>query len=104
MEVPSDLALRVTALIVSNEEMDDIMKKVSNEEMDDIIKRVKSQEATDLLMKGASKIIKNEAKDQKDELFSMLVGTLGGQDRPTFKVVYSRNDLLKIKDRVYNKS
>ena len=91
MEVPSDLALRVTALIVLNEEMDDIMKKVSNEEMDDIIKRVKSQEAT-------------EAKDQKDELFSMLVGTLGGQDRPTFKVVYSRNDLLKIKDRVYNKS
>ena len=80
------------------------MKKVSKEELDDIIKRVKSQEATDLLMKGASKMIKNEAKDQKDELFSMLVGTLGGQDRPTFKVVYSRNDLLKIKDRVYNKS
>ena len=92
LEVPSDLALRVTALIVLNEEMDDI------------IKRVKSQEATDLLMKGASKIIKNEAKDQKHELFNMLVGILGGQDRPTFNVVYSRNDLLKIKDRVYNKS
>ena len=49
---------------------------ISNEEMNNTIKIVKSLEESDLLIKGASKTIKNKAKEQKGEFFSMLVGTL----------------------------
>ena len=42
------------------------------------MKRVKSLEEFGLLIKGVSKTIKNEAKEQKDDGFlSMLLGTLG---------------------------
>ena len=49
---------------------------ISNEEMNNTIKIVKSLEVSDLLIKGASETIKNKAKEQKGEFFSMLVGTL----------------------------
>ena len=49
----------------------------SNEEMNDIMKIVKSLEASGLLIKGVSKTIKNEAKEQKGRFLSMLLGTLG---------------------------
>ena len=45
----------VTALIISNEEMNDIMKIV------------KSLEESDLLIKGVSEIIRKEAKKQKQD-------------------------------------
>ena len=45
--------------------------------MNDIIKIVKSLEEYGLLIKGVSKIIKNEAKEQKGGLLRMLLGTLG---------------------------
>ena len=61
---PSDLA-KQTALIISNKEMTDIMKIV------------KSHEESGLLIKGVSKTIKNEAKEQKAEFSSMLLGILG---------------------------
>ena len=38
---------------------------ISNEEMEDIMKIVKSLEEPGLLIKGVSEIIKNEAKEQK---------------------------------------
>ena len=38
---------------------------ISNEELNDIMKIVKSLEESDLLKKGISKRIKNEAKEQK---------------------------------------
>ena len=38
---------------------------ISNEEMEDIMKIVKSFEESGLLIKGISKTIKNEAKEQK---------------------------------------
>ena len=49
---------------------------ISNEEMEDIIKIVKSLEESGLLIKGISETIKNEAKEQKYGFFSMLLGTL----------------------------
>ena len=49
---------------------------ISNEEMNNTIKIVKSLEESGLLIKGASETIKNKAKEQKREFFSMLVGTL----------------------------
>ena len=50
---------------------------ISNEEMNDIMKIIKSLEQTGLLTKGISKIIKNEAKEQKGGFLGMLLGTLG---------------------------
>ena len=51
---PSDLASRATILIISNEEMNDI------------IKTVKYLEESGLLIKGIRETIKNEVKEQKD--------------------------------------
>ena len=50
---------------------------ISNEEMDDIMKIVKSLEESGLLIKGTSETIKNEAKEQKRGVLGMLLGTLG---------------------------
>ena len=49
---------------------------ISNEEMEDIMKIFKSLEESGLLIKGISEIIKNEAKEQKGGFFSMLLETL----------------------------
>ena len=50
---------------------------ISNEEMNDIMKIVKSLEESGLLIKILSQTIKNELKEQKVGLLSMLLGTLG---------------------------
>ena len=44
--------------------------------MKDIIETVKSLEDSILLLKGVSKTIQNEAKEQKEGFLSMLLGTL----------------------------
>ena len=45
--------------------------------MNDIIKIVQALEDSNILLKGVTKTIKNEAKEQKGEFLSMLLGTLG---------------------------
>ena len=50
---------------------------ISNDEMKDILKIVKSLEDSGLLLEGVSETIKNEAKAQKGGFLSMLLGTLG---------------------------
>ena len=50
---------------------------VSNDEMEDILKIVKSLEDSGILLKGVSETIKNESKEQRGGLLSMLLGTLG---------------------------
>ena len=50
---------------------------VSNDEMEDILKIVKSLENSGLLLEGVSETIKNEAKEQRGGFLSMLLGTLG---------------------------
>ena len=49
---------------------------ISNEEINDIIKTLKSLEESGLLIKGISETIKNEAKEQKGGFLGMLLGTL----------------------------
>ena len=49
---------------------------ISNEEMNDIIKSVQALEDSNILLKGVTKTIKNEAKEQKEGFLSMLLGTL----------------------------
>ena len=56
---PSDMA-KQTTLIISNEEMDDIVDTEEN----------------DLLIKGFSKTTKKETKEQKGGFLSMLLDTL----------------------------
>ena len=50
---------------------------ISNDEIHDIIKIVKSLEDSGLLLKGVTETVQNEAKEQKGGFLSMLLGTLG---------------------------
>ena len=50
---------------------------VSSDEMEDILKIVKSLEDSGLLLKGVSETIKDETKEQRGGFLSMLLRTLG---------------------------
>ena len=50
---------------------------ISNEEMNDIMKIVQALEGSKILLKGVTKTIKNETKEQKEGFLSMLLVTLG---------------------------
>ena len=50
---------------------------ISNNEMEDIIKIVKYLEDSGLLLKGATETVQNEVKEQKGGFLSALLGTLG---------------------------
>ena len=50
---------------------------ISNEEMNDIMKIVQSLEDSNILLKRVTKTIKNETKEQKGGFLSMLLGTSG---------------------------
>ena len=50
---------------------------ISNDEMNDILKIVKSPEGSGLLLKGVSETIQHEAKEQRGGFLSMLLSTLG---------------------------
>ena len=49
---------------------------ISNEEMNDIMKIIQALENSNILIKGVTKT-KNETKEQKGGFLSMLLGTLG---------------------------
>ena len=61
---PLSSAARTTALIISNDEMKDI------------IKIVKSLEDSSSLLKGVSQTIQSKAKEQKGGFLSKFLGTL----------------------------
>ena len=50
---------------------------ISNEEMNDIMKIVQPLEDSNILLKGVTKTIEDETKKQKGGFLSMLLGTLG---------------------------
>ena len=50
---------------------------ISNDEMEDIIKTVKSLEDSGLLLKGVTETVQNEVKEQKGGFFRILLGSLG---------------------------
>ena len=50
---------------------------ISNDEMDDILKIIKSLEDSGVLLKGVRETIQHEAKKQGGGFVSMLLGTLG---------------------------
>ena len=61
----SDSALQTTTLIISNEEMNEIMKIVQ------------AFEDSNILLKGVTKTIKNKTKEHKGGFLGMLLCTLG---------------------------
>ena len=76
--------------------------------MVDMMKSVQALEFFNILLKGVTKTIKNETKEQKWEFWSILLGTLGASllgnlisgkgivragYRNTFNGVYSRDNL-----------
>ena len=50
---------------------------ISNKDMDDLIKIVKSLKDSGLLLKGVTESVQNEVKEQKVGFLSTLLGTLG---------------------------
>ena len=50
---------------------------ISNKDIEDLIKIVKSLEDSQLLLKGVTESVQNEVKEQKGGFLSMLLGTLG---------------------------
>ena len=51
---------------------------ISNEEMNDIMKLIQASEDSNILLKGVTKTIKrNKTKEQKGGFLSILLGTLG---------------------------
>ena len=50
---------------------------ISNKDMDNLIKIVKSLEGSGLLLKGVTESVQNEVKEEKGEFVTMLLGTLG---------------------------
>ena len=76
---PLNLVSRMTALIISDEGMNDIMKIVM------------SLEESCLLIKGVSETLKNKTKEQKGVFLSMLLGKLGAS---------LLENLLRVKDTI----
>ena len=52
---------------------------ISNEEMNDIMKIVQALEDSNILLKRVTKTIENETKEQKGGILSMLLGALGAR-------------------------
>ena len=50
---------------------------ISNDEMDNLLEIVKSLEVSGVLLKGVSETIQNEAKEQRGGILTMFLGTLG---------------------------
>ena len=51
---------------------------ISIEQINDIMKIVQTLEDSNILIKGVTKTIKNETKEQNGGFLSILLGTLGG--------------------------
>ena len=91
MQVPMSLAKNVLArlgLTAALSTIDGSIKKkmlgfatttliISNDEMNDIIKIVKSLKDSGVILKGVGETIQHEAKEQRGGFLSMFLGTLG---------------------------
>ena len=90
MKVAMPLAKNVLAplgLTAAMSAIDGIMQKkihgsgikliIEEEDMQDIIKIIKELENSDILLKGVSKTIENQIKEQRGVFLSMPLGTLG---------------------------
>ena len=87
MKVAMSLAKNVLALLGLTAAMSAIEKKkihgsrvkliIEQEDMNDIIKIIEALENSGILLKGVTKTMENETKEQRGGFLSMLLGTLG---------------------------
>ena len=75
---------------------------ISNDEMNDIIKIVKSLEDSGVILKGVSKTIQHEAKEQRGGFLSMLLGTLGAS--LLGNLLTGRKGVIRAGERIKKKS
>ena len=69
---------------------------ISNEEMEEIMKTVKSFEELGLLIKGISETIKNESKERNGEFLPMLLRTLAASNFSNSKSKVEKLDIRKL--------
>ena len=69
---------------------------ISNDEMDDILKIVKSLEDSRVLLKSVTEAIQNEAKEQRGGFLGMLLGTLGA----SLKIYQVKEQLELVKEQL----
>ena len=81
--IPSELTAAAAAAAATNAAIHKKMFRssfttwiISNEEMNDIMKIVKSLEESELLINSVGETIKNEAKEKKAGFLGILLGTL----------------------------
>ena len=69
---------------------------ISNDEMDDILKIVKSLGDSRVLLKSVTEAIQNEAKEQRGGFLGMLLGTLGA----SLKIYQVKEQLELVKEQL----
>ena len=72
---------------------------ISNDEIHDIIKIVKSLEDSGLLVKGLTENVQNEVKEQKGGFLSALLGTLGASLLEDLLI--GKGAIGRVKDKEY---
>ena len=70
---------------------------ISNEEMEDIMEIVKSLEESGLLLEGASEAVKDKTKEQKFGFLGMLLGTLSASLLLGYMLAGSQNTWTRSK-------
>ena len=75
---------------------------ISNDEIEDIIKIVTSLEDSGLLVKGVTETFQNEVKEQKGQFLSMLLGTLGAS--LSGNILTNRGAIVRRKGRGINRA
>ena len=77
---PLDLAAAMSVIVGSIKKKihgSGVQLIIEQEDMNDIIKIIEVLENSSILLKGVTKTIENETKEQRGGFLSMLLGTLG---------------------------
>ena len=77
---PLDLTAAMSAIVGSMQKKvhgSGVKLIIEQEDMNDIIKIIEALEISGILLKGVTKTIENETKEQRGGFLSMLLGTLG---------------------------
>ena len=80
MKVAAPLAKNILAPLgttIATSAIDAATLIISKEEINEIMNIAQTPEDSNILLKGVTKTIKNETKEQKGGLLGMLLGTLG---------------------------
>ena len=74
------------------------------EDMNDIMKIIEAPEYSGILLKGVTKTIENETKEQRGGFLSMLLGTLGASLTCGKGIVLAGEGVIRAGERVKKKN